>query len=390
MAAKTPRIIKYGNDLFLEIKYPKSNKIFKITYWDLWIVIILVNTFNRDWDEMIGYLHRKAKDSLYSRDNFEALLNHIHLLRQTLSKVGLSIDNILEETDAPFIKKQELKAKRKILEMGFNSKEKSPWMINTPRKKLKARAMHGHWNHFPVNPKQYANSLERRYKSSGFYSEDQSFALETKLSNFINKHEARASHHELFALYRAFLSVVIEKMDMVDDSFGVIGDLYEEIFKKYFILDRTKLDMPLSYFFLDLIELIIWEDYGCTDRYKPEFFAKLSSSEVPLVDSILQKQRDELRKFELEYQAENSLTLLGMLYVQHQLFDKFVPTAKFMGTREWERITTMAEMAEKHHEYDLVLAVFEACLGPGSHEDFLKEKYWKLKKGHKKNNKPLT
>ena len=333
---------------------------------------------------MIGYLHLKANDSLYSRNNFEALLNHIHLLRQTLTKVGLSLDNILEETDAQFIKKQELKAKRKILEMEFNSNEKSPWMIYTPKKKLYMRAMHGHWNHFPVNPKQYANSLEKLFKSSGFYTENQSFTLETKLSNFINKHEARASYHELFALYRAFLTVVIEKMDMVDDSCAVIADLYEEIFKKYFILDRTNLDMPLSDFLLDLIELIIWEDYGCTDRYKPEFFAKLTTSEIPLVESILQKQRDELSKLKLEYQAENSLTFLGMLYVQHQLFDKFVPTAKVMGTREWERITTMAEMAEKHQKYDLALAVYEACLGPGLHENFLKEKYLKLKKEYRK------
>ena len=380
MSFKTPRVIKYGNDSFSEIKCPNSSNMLTITYWDLWIALIVVNTFHYNWDNMIDYLSRKAKENLHLRDEFEAILNHIHLLRQTLSEAELSIGDILEEPDTQFLKKQEVKAKRKILEMRFDSKEKSAWMINTPRKMLSIRAMRGYWNRFPVNPNRYANSLERLYKSTGFYSANQSFSLETKLSNFINKRESCTSHHELFALYRAFLTVIIEKMNMVDDSYGVIGDLYEEIFKKYYLLDRTKLDMSPSDFFLDLIGLIVWEDYGCTDRYKPDFFANLSSSEILLVESILQKQRDELRKFKLEYQAENALTMLGMLYVQNLIFDKFVSIAKEMGTRQWKRITTMSEMAEKCQKYDLALAVYEACLGAGSCEDFLKKKYEELKR----------
>ena len=70
---------------------------------------------------------------------------------------------------------------------------------------------------------------------------------------------------------------------------------------------------------------------------------------------------------------------MGMLYTQQQMFDKFVPVAKEMGTRAWERITTMSERAEKHGRYDLVLAVYEACLGPGVHDKFLRKKYNELK-----------
>jgi hypothetical protein len=39
----------------------------------------------------------------------------------------------------------------------------------------------------------------------------------------------------------------------------------------------------------------------------------------------------------------------------------------------------MSEMAEKHGRYDLALAVYEACLGLGSQEKFLREKYQELK-----------
>ena len=53
---------------------------------------------------------------------------------------------------------------------------------------------------------------------------------------------------ELLALYRAFLTVVVEKMDMVDDSYGVIGALTGDIFTRYIEFDRSFLGMPLADF----------------------------------------------------------------------------------------------------------------------------------------------
>ena len=378
MAAKS-RDIRYGNDLYREIPSPDGNKPFQVTYWDLWVAILLVREFDGDWDRM--YDHFRAEKARYSYQRYKAeeLLNHLYLLRQALGHAGLAVEDILAEANPDLLKKQHRKAKRKVLELGYQGHERSPWMIHTPRREREARAMRGYWEHFPVSPKEYASALESRYKTSGWYSEDQSFGLRRKLSASVRKREARASPAELFALYRAFLTVVAEKMGMVDDSYGVIGDLYQGVFEEYVQLDRAALDMPLQILLQDLIELMIWEDYAGTDTGKPIFFAGLASHEVPLVESILQEQWDELRELELDYQAEEALTMLGMFYQQQQMFDKFVPMAKAMGTREWERITTMSEMAEKHGRYDLALAVYEACLGPGFHEKFLREKYQELK-----------
>ncbi len=367
------RVILQGNDLYREIIPKNTDKSVKVAYWDLWMAIILVNEFKGNWNRMEKYLRKEDEDHL------DGIMNHLRMLRQTLSQAGLSPADILAQADEDFLKKQKTKAKRKILEADFQNKEKSPWMINTPQKQREARAMRGHWDLFPVSPDNYAGLLEKCYKKSG-YSEDQSHALESKLSSFIKKHEARASSPQVFALYRAFLTVVIEKMEMVDDSFGTIGDSYKEKLKIYYQLDRSELDMDSSDFFQDFMELLIWEDYGFTCEQMPDLFASLSSSEIPMVESILQDQRKELNELELEYQAEEALTMLGMLYVQNQLFDKFIPAAEIMGTHEWERITTMSEMAEKHKKYDLALAVYEACMGPGDQRDCLREEFNELKK----------
>jgi len=380
MTARRRREIRHGNDLYREILPPNAKNPLKVTYWDLWIADVLTREFEGDWDKMGDHLRAEKAGYSFRRYSAEELLNHLRLLRQTLDRAGLTIEDILAEADPAFLKKQHLKAKRKVLEMGYQDHERSPWMIHTPRRQRKARAMRGHWKHFPVSPKEYADALESRYKTSGWYKAGQSFALESKLSAFLRKRAERASLAELFALYRAFLAVVAENMDMVDDSYGVMGDLYQRVFEEYLQFDRAMLDMPLEILLQDLIELIIWEDYAGTDPGKPIFFAGFASHEVPLVESILQEQSDELRELELDYQAEEALTMLGMFYQKQQMFDKFIPMAKAMGTRKWERITTMSELAEKHGRYDLAVAIYEACLGPGFHEKFLREKYQELKR----------
>jgi hypothetical protein len=345
----------------------------------LWIATVLIREFAGDWDKMCDHFRAEKSGYSFRRYKAEELMHHLRLLRQTLDRAGLTVEDILAEADPDLLKKQHRKARRKVLEMGYQDRERSPWMIHTPRKQRQARAMRGYWKHFPVSPSVYADALGGRYKTSSWYSEDQSFALERKLSSFVRKREARASLAELFALYRAFLTVVVEKMDMVDDSYGVIIGLYQTVFEEYVQFDRAALDMPLEILLQDLIELMIWEDYAGTDTGKPFFLTSLASHEVPLVESIVQEQWNELRELELDYQAEEALTMMGMLYQHQQMFDNFVPMAEAMGTRAWERITTMSETAEKHSRYDLALAVYEACLGPGHHEEFLRKKYQELK-----------
>ena len=377
--ARGKRIIHYGNEPYCEIKHPNAEGSFQVTYWDLWFAIVVTQDFGGDWEGMIDDVRKNLNRPLYLHDAFEGFVNHLHLLRQALDEAKLSVGDILQEAGEDVIKGQKTKARRKILEMNYQEKEKSAWMIETPRKQREDRAMRGHWGGFPVNPEQYAGSLARCYGSSGFYNKHRSFTLERKLSAWVEKYEARASLAKIFALYRAFLTVAVEKMNMVDDSFGVIGELYQDVFEKYCRLERAKLDMQPQAFFQDLVELMIWEDYAGTSKHQPDFFAGLSSAEVPLVESILEKAWEELRELELEYHAEKALTMLGMLYVQQRIYDKFVPVARLMGTREWQRITRMAEMAVKRRKQDLALAVYEACLRPGSHEAFLREKYRDLK-----------
>jgi hypothetical protein len=377
------RNILYGNDFFKTLEKPNSDIHFEITHWDLWINILLNKYFNDKWDDFISHLFRNH--SHYYRDNCESMVVHIQHLRDKLSKKGLTSSDIIVDLDDDFLKKQEKKAKKKVLELNFQEKEKSAWMHCTPRKIYFEEALQGHWDIFPINPEKQAEALRKKFKKKTHYKKGQTFALVEKLDSYIEKKEKIYPLPELFALYRAFLTVLLENMDNIDDSYGEVGDLSIKIFKNYLELDWRQLFVDTEGYFADIIKYVIWEDYGLTDDAYPAIFKKLKELEIEEIELLLQTEREKLIKHNLTYQAENALTMLGYLYANNYLFHKFIPTAKEMGTREWKRILVLSEAAETKEEYEIALGVFDAAIKePGNHTEYLRKEYTKLKKRIKK------
>jgi hypothetical protein len=253
-------------------------------------------------------------------------------------------------------------------------------MINTPKKLLYEKAINGNWEDFIVNPTLFAIKLEKKFKKSGYYSKNETFKLNDKLQLFLDKNIKKDSPLKIMAVYRAFLAVLLTKMDMIDDSFGIIGGQYNEVFEFYINIERKELKMHPETFLTDVLDLIIWEDYGMIDIYKTDFFQTLSEDEKILTESILRDKIETLWELELNDQAEEALSTLTTLYVQHKMFDKFVPLAKELGTRHWQRITTLADTAEENEKHDLAIQVLKTCLAEKKsyHYDFLREKYEKL------------
>lgn len=369
------RKIINGCDLYKLIEWRNGEGAFKATYFDLWISIILKDEFDDDWKKMENYLCKQNRSSC--RDE---IIHYLRLLRNTFYEYGIDINSMFETENVSIINREKKRARNKIIDGGLLDRDRNDWMNNTLRKELKFRAMRGYWKYFPESTNSYAQLLESRFKTSGYYNKSQSSSLSDKLSLFINNSLKRASLENKASLYRALLSVLLEKMDMIDDSLGYIGDLYSDIFKEYISVSVNSINVKNDIYFRDLIELIVWEDYGLTDSSTPVFFEKLSNVEAQLVEGIIQDLYGELSMYcELEYQAEKSLTLLGEFYTNQKRFEMFIPMAKNMGSRVWKRITTMAEMAIKHSNPELALSVYEASLVPGHHEKFLRDKYNDLK-----------
>jgi hypothetical protein len=242
MASRYPT----GNDLFCELNGTENRQPVPITYWDLWVILTLVNDFTRDWDRLEIYFRDRAKTDYSLRDQIEGYRSHLLHLRQQFEENGLTIDQVLEQTNPELLKKHKAKAKARFIDMKPSNEVKSYWMFHTPRRELEQRSLRGFWNAFAVSPTNYADLIEALYKPKGVYSENQSWELNRKLSRFLETQEKKLNLPERFALYRAFFTVVLEQMNRVDDSFGVIGQLFDDFIGKYIDLDRSA--MPIRVF----------------------------------------------------------------------------------------------------------------------------------------------
>jgi hypothetical protein len=240
------------------------------------------------------------------------------------------------------------------------------------------------WPCFPVSPVSYAGQLASQFTTRRWFSENQSFGLARKLDTFLEE-VAKVIQQDQYAqgqaMLRAFLTVVIELMEVADDSFGCLGDSFRHGFAHYLARPRAETGIDTTVFFYDLLTLLIWEDYGLTYEQTDGYFAGLTPEEGALCIDYVQQQIQELQDDDLDYQAEEALTLLGQIVAEQHRFDQFEELARHMGTRHWKRIVVLADRAVKQRKRPLAVAVFEAALSPGAHEEFLRKKYEQLKKG---------
>ena len=224
----------------------------------------------------------------------------------------------------------------------------------------------------------------RRYPTHRWFSENQSFELARKLDTFLAEVASvlqQDQYAQAQAMLRAFLTVVIELMEVADDSFGCLGDSFRNGFAKYLAMPCVETGMDAPVFFHDLLTLLIWEDYGLTYDQTEGYFAGLTPDEGDLCIAYVQQQMQALQADDLDYQYEEALTLLGQIVAEQQRFERFEALARDMGTRQWQRIIVLADRAVKQRKRPLAVAVFEAALSPGMHEGFLRQKYEQLQKG---------
>jgi hypothetical protein len=359
----------------------ESTPALALSYWDLWFVLVVDADFAGSWERFVAYL-RSQKATGVGRDVAERKLSHLRNLQERLRQAGVELRNILGQADrSPAVLRR---ARHQVLERTPRESEWSEAMRSTPKQRRYAHALRGFWSCFPVSPHTYAERLAAQFHTRGWFSKHQSFGIARKLDAFVDgvsSLSTQGQYAQAHARLRAFLTVVIELMEVVDDSFGCLGDSFRNGFAQYLAmpLDATGIDARV--FFHDLLTLLIWEDYGLTYEQTEGYFAGLTPEKGDLCIDYVQQQIQELQDDDLDYQAEEALTLLGQVVAEQHRFDRFEALARHMGTRHWKRIIVLADQAVKQRKRPLAVAVFEAALSPGVHEGFLRQKYEQLKKG---------
>ena len=310
------RDLKFGNDVFKTIALKEDEIHFELMYWDLWIVILLHNLFNHEWAYLTNEIIRNRSTS--KRYDCESMLSHIKYLREKLLQYNLDCRDIISSIDDVTIKKQIIKAKKKVMKLEFQTKEKSLWMQRTPRVIFFEQAMLGNPNALPVETKKYIAKFKPKFKTKTHYNENQAYRLSEKLSDYIEKNEPLQLANRA-SFYRAFLTVIINEMNNIDDSFGQIGMLTSEVFKKYLDISWRELNVDFREYFDDLIKLIIWEDFRTFDRIYSSIFSESTKDELYYISLILKKEYETLKTNDLDYHAKKALALIGLCNADHPL-----------------------------------------------------------------------
>jgi hypothetical protein len=358
-----------------------SGQALELSYWDLWFVLVADADFEGSWDRFVEYL-RMQKNQGGSSRLAERKLSHLRELERRLRHADVEISAIVAQVDQLPVELR--RARHQVLTREPREDEWSDAMRHTPRQRRYAYALRGFWPCFPVSPASYAERLAAQVHTRRWFSANQSFGLARKLDAFLDDVASllqQAQYAQAQAMLRAFLTVVIELMEVADDSFGCLGDSFRDGFAKYLALPRDETGIDATVFFHDLLTLLIWEAYGLTYDQTDGYFEGLTPQEGALCIEYVQQQMEELRGDDLDYQYEEALTLLGQIVAEQNRFERFEELARHMGTRHWKRIVVLADRAVKKRKRQLAVAVFEAALSPGMHEGFLRRKYEQLKKG---------
>ena len=341
----------------------------EFTRWDLWYLVLLLNDYGGSWDGLADTLKKTLGGRLVSsfgQLDFEAKRCHLEDLRRRLGEAGLDPARLAGELARD--KRILYKARTKILKNYVREKDKTAAMRMTPRRVLFERARRGEWDRFPVSPAVFEPVFRDEIRRKNFYSENDSFGLSRRIKAILQKvgGERALSPHAQLALFRAGLTALVDAMEVVDDSGGVVGDLFGDVFEQYVAIPWPNTGIAPGVYYRDLVNFAVWEDYGLTDRGMGRFFAAVPPEHVSLVDTVLRAIHTELLQYkELDYQADQALGLLVEFHTVKRTFDRFVDLARELGPRHPSRINAMARAAWDAGERDLARAVFAAADRPG-------------------------
>lgn len=365
-AEPTPKISSHGPDPWKVVKGVT------LCVWDAWLLSLWAKDFDQSWEKLRVALRRRDHMGWFERERAESLQSQLDDLRERL--VGTDTDGVklLGELfrDGGLLRK----ARTKVFEREIPEREKTPPMLDTPRRRLNLRARSGHWPQFPVSPKPYEAEFVGEVEDRDHYGESATMALVRRLEEIWAREKLRvgADPAKRLALHRGAMTALIEAVERSDDSCGSLGDFFGEVLAEYLKTDWRKTTIPVQAYYRDFLEFTVWEDYGFTHERLTPFFRSIRPEEVAIVDSLMREIKSELRQHGFDHQLEEVWCLTSEFYAEKKCFDRYLALAREAGSRVWEPAILMAKAACKAGKRDLAFDVFCAADKPGFQREYLR------------------
>ena len=340
------------------------------SHWDLWYCLVLVSDFDGDWAAFSEELWRRRSPYLLTLDE-EAKVSHLDDLRARLADAGLGPTDLVGTAAGD--RKLLAKARRKVLDQPLDrGRDLTLAMRATPRERLWCRALHGHWQRFPVPPApahaRFADQVmrARRHGRGGY-------GIAQTLQRLLDDQDRRLTGDPAarLALWRGLLTAGIEALGEVRDRDGELAGFLGRSLAAYARLPWQPTGIEAEVYFADLCELCVWENHGLLYRRETAPFAGVDVEHHDLVERLLWSLAAELEGHRLGHQAEVAMGLVAYLQAATARLDRLVATAERLGSDQWLPIVALAQTALAAGRRDLARRVFAAANRPGHHQDYL-------------------
>ncbi len=114
-----------------------------------WYCVACVEEFAGDWDALAERLADRS-GLLHSGPDAEANFSHLDDVVSRLDAAGLDASEVMEPE--PFGHEGPVPGATQRLRPGLGGRDYTEAVINTPRRRLRRRALRGAWQAFPLDP----------------------------------------------------------------------------------------------------------------------------------------------------------------------------------------------------------------------------------------------
>ncbi len=338
------------------------------SYWDLWFLLVAADDYRGKLGALAGHLRdRRHSGRLGELEGKGRKLAHLRDLQRRLAAAGLCSGDI-----GPLLgsigRTERSRARSRVLLHKERIYERSIAMVSSLTGMGKARARRGLWHEFPVSPREYEPEIIQALKPGRLYSKDDSFDKSGAIDRWTERGKSlkrRGETANAMALLRALLAVSLDLLDTADDSCGMIGVSFGHALELYLRCPFAKTAIEEEAFLGDLLEFLIWEDYGLTDRAIEGYWRKRHRRQAEFCDRWLRRRIRHLRGWDLDDQAEEAMALLARVVAEKRLFEGFEEIARKLKPGHWQFLLLLAKEAADRGRQSLALTILEIGIDRG-------------------------
>lgn len=233
-----------------------------------------------------------------------------------------------------------------------------------------------------LNPQPYRDPVERVFQHSVLTLNQASRAVKK-----LEKLQFQAELQDFLpaaSMLKAILDVCNEEFGYCDDSYGALGDFYEDCLKA-FSAALQRCNLAREPLLADLVQLYLAEDYGQSDNIISVILEQCrDKADDGFLEQIAQAEYEAPRGYghRESYQREKLIDLLLEFYDRRGYDEQYLAWCHKKDPKMWMRWAWAAEKLEMMGRLDQAVACYQEGIRKSGYQDYLTDRLAEMQRQH--------